>query len=149
MQESSEERTIGEFTIVRLVGQGTFGSVFLVKHSSTQAYFAIKTPRKDSTGKVNPSYSSLFAKEASILRQLSHRNVIRFIKTVEEGAACSVVLEYVSGVDLGKLLREREDSFSEREAAEIVKNIIAGILHIHSRGIVHRDLKPRRHSFIR
>jgi serine/threonine protein kinase len=139
-----DSNTVGEFSLVKVVGEGSFGSVYLAKHLATNAYFAIKKPKRDSQGKPSQTYSSLFAKEASILKQLSHRNVIRYYKTVEEEGECHVVLEFVSGIDLGKVISKQRVPFSEREAAEIMKNILNGLTHVHSKGIVHRDLKPSR-----
>lgn len=135
---------IGGFKIVRQVGEGSFGSVYLAKHQATEGYVAIKAARRTHDKKTMATRNSLIEIEGSILQQISHKNIVKLYKCFEEAGVKVLVLEFLSGIDLCKMLPTRPASMGEREAAAILKHILEGVEYLHSRKIVHRDVKPSR-----
>jgi serine/threonine protein kinase len=137
---------IGGFKIVRQVGEGSFGSVYLAKHQGTEGYVAIKAARRTVDKKAMATRNSLIEIEGAILQQLSHKNIVKVYKCFEEAGVKALVLEFLSGIDLCKLLPSGKPGLEEREAAIIVRYILEGLNYLHSLNIVHRDVKPSRLS---
>ena len=133
---------IGGFKIVRQVGEGSFGSVYLAKHQGTEGYVAIKAARKTADKKTMATRNSLIEIEGSILQQLAHKNIVKLYKCFEEAGVKVLVLEFLSGIDLCKLLPSRQAQMGEREGAAILKYILEGLQYLHTRNLVHRDIKP-------
>lgn len=133
---------IGGFKIVRQVGEGSFGSVYLAKHQGTEGYVAIKAARRTTDKKLMATRNSLIEIEGSILQQVSHKNIVKLYKCFEEASVKALVLEFLSGIDLCKLLPTGQSQMGEREAASILKYILEGLQYLHARNLVHRDIKP-------
>lgn len=79
--------------------------------------------------------------EVRLARQVSHRNVCRVYDIVEHEGQSFLSMEFVDGEDLGSLLR-RAGRLAPEKAAEIARQICAGLHAAHEKGILHRDLKP-------
>lgn len=96
---------------------------------------------------INPQYSrddeirARFQREARAIAKLSHANVVQIYDLRTEGEQFSLILEFVEGMSLGKLLKER-GPLPPHIAVTIAADIAAGLDHAHSAGIIHRDLKP-------
>jgi serine/threonine protein kinase len=85
--------------------------------------------------------SARFEEEARALRQLDHPHVVRVLATAEadDGRFC-LVMEFVDGCDLGRLLRA--EKLSMERAMDIFQKVCAAVAHAHEHGLVHRDIKP-------
>ncbi len=132
------DRTIGKFEIVRRLGQGAMGEVFLARDPSIGREVAIKT--------ILPSLGPMddvrqrFAREAQAAGLLQHPNVATVFEYGEDHDVLYLAMEYVPGEDLGTLLQR--DELSSAKVLEIVAQICEGLHHAHKQGIVHRDIKP-------
>lgn len=133
---------IGCFRIVKKIGEGSFGKVFLGKNSATESYAAIKSAKRSRDTRIMAINNRMIRAEASILGQLTHKNIVKLYQSIEEEGIHSMVIEFVSGIDLGKLLASEKTVFTEREASSIIKNILEGLEYLHSKNITHRDIKP-------
>ena len=125
-----------DYVMIKEIGHGAYGVVFLAQHKQSLAYRAIKAIQK-----IRIEHYQTFINEIEILKKLDHPNIVNIIETYENERACFVVLEQCKGGDLyDKLSKLR--TFSEAMAAGIVKQIISAIMYCHNHGICHRDLKP-------
>jgi serine/threonine protein kinase len=91
--------------------------------------------------KGDPAHRERFRREATLMMNLRHENVVGVYDHFKEGSAYYLVMEFVDGRPLSELLA-REGALPPGEAAWLGIQIATALAHIHSQGIVHRDLKP-------
>lgn len=125
---------IGRFRIVRELGRGAQGIVYLVHDTLLERPAALKWWRASTDA------SALHA-EARIVSTLQHPNIVTLYDVVEEAGAHGLVFEYVEGQTLAQLL-QRQGSCSAAQAVRLVLGLLGGIACAHAQGVVHRDLKP-------
>jgi WD40 repeat protein len=133
-------RQLGRFTIVRELGQGGGGVVFLANDPQLKRHVALKIPRPEAV--FSPSMQQRFLREAEAAAQLDHRNIVPIYEAGECGGICFLITAYCPGPNLGAWLRERPKPVPVRQAALIVAALAAGVAHVHGRGVLHRDIKP-------
>ncbi|MFH1137958.1 MAG: serine/threonine-protein kinase, partial [Pseudomonadota bacterium] len=131
-------RTIREYKIVADLGEGGMGSVYLAEHS-VLGKFALK--RLDPKLARDPRLRERFAKEAKAQFGLKHPNIVQLNNFMEDMGELFLVMEYVSGPSLEKLLTGR-GALPEKEALSIIKGVLSGLNYAHSQGVIHRDIKP-------
>jgi len=126
---------VGKYEILRSLGSGGFGSVFLAKDTWLNIKVAIKVPHKQSM--------ELFKllKEPRLQAALNHPNIVRTISAEKENRVFFMVMEYVKGKTLEKIL-EKEKILDSDTAIDYTKQIAYGVDHAHKNKIVHRDLRP-------
>lgn len=118
------------------LGQGAFGSCFLVKLKNSNITRAVKTIPKNKI--TDPK---TFQNEINIMRTLDHPNVIKLYEIFDDSQFVYLVMEYCEGGELFDKIIEA-GYFNEQKAKQIFREIVSGISHCHSSGICHRDLKP-------
>lgn len=126
---------VGKYEIIRSLGSGGFGSVYLAKDTWLDIKVAIKVPHKQSA----ELYKLL--KEPRLQAALNHPNIVRMIAAEKENKVFFMVMEYVKGKTLEKIL-EKEKLLDCERALDFVKQIAQGIDHAHKNKIIHRDLRP-------
>jgi len=126
---------VGKYEIIRSLGSGGFGQVFLAKDTWLNIYVALKVPHKQST--------ELFKllKEPRLQAALNHPNIVRMIAAEKENKVFFMVMEYVKGRSLEKIL-EKEKILDFDTASEYIVQIADAVNHAHTNKIVHRDLRP-------
>lgn len=126
---------VGKYQILRSLGSGGFGAVFLAKDTWLNTKVAIKVPHKQSV--------ELFKllKEPRLQAALNHPNIVRMISAEKEDKIFFMVMEYVKGSTLEKAIDEKRILGWDR-ATEIILQIASAVHHAHSNKIVHRDLRP-------
>ncbi len=133
------ERLAGRYRIVRLLGRGGMGAVFLADDLRLNQPVAIKFLPPALAA--DPARLAAFHNEVSIARQISHPNVCRVYDIGDVDGHLFLTMEYVDGEDLASALRHR-GAFPEAEGIELARQICAGLAAVHARGVLHRDLKP-------
>jgi serine/threonine protein kinase len=130
---------IGRFDIVKRLGTGGYGIVFLAIDPGVGREVAIKIPRTD----LLSSREQLirFAREANIVGLLEHPNIVPVYESDCDGTVPYIVMPYIRGKTLREW-RAGEPNVSPHTAAEIVRQLAAAVQHAHERGVLHRDLKP-------
>jgi serine/threonine protein kinase len=126
---------VGKYEIIRSLGSGGFGSVFLAKDTWLDIKVAIKVPHKQS--------QELFKllKESRLQAALNHPNIVRMIAAEKEDKTFFMVMEYVRGKTLEKIL-QKEHVLAAEQALDYTKQLCAGVDHAHKNKIIHRDLRP-------
>jgi serine/threonine protein kinase len=133
-------RTIidGRYEVVRSIGAGAMGSVFLVKHLRLGKLFALKMVNPKLAGV--PEFASRFEREADVCSRLKHPNCISvtdFGQTSD--GSLYLVMEYAEGEQLNEVVGKGK--VEVLEAVEYVRQILLGLKHAHKEGLVHRDIK--------
>ena len=127
------------YHILKRIGEGGMGRVYLGEHVKMNRQCAIKVM---SPSLVNDSESaSRFAREASSAARIIHPNVAAVFDYGESDGLVYLVMEYVDGEPLSRLLA-RESPFALERAVDLGRQIADGLGAAHELGIVHRDLKP-------
>jgi formylglycine-generating enzyme required for sulfatase activity len=135
MKPCCEGQRVGEYILEEPIGKGAFGEVWKAHHHERPGKMAaVKIP-------TDPDYVRELRREAT-LPELDHPNIVQLIGSDSFADPPYVVMELVEGGSLADLLRSQPDGLPENVVREILKGVLAGLSHAHSKGIVHRDLKP-------
>lgn len=129
----------GAYSVIELLGRGGMGQVFLGKHPGLNRTVAIKVLGADLEGDEN-AYQR-FLQEAQVVAKLNHPNIVTLYDMGEREGNPYLVMEYVEGLDLSNLLKQR-GRLGLEEALPLLADIAAALDYAHNMGIVHRDIKP-------
>ncbi|KKK16251.1 hypothetical protein AOCH_006603 [Aspergillus ochraceoroseus] len=134
-----KETTFGQYILGQTLGEGEFGKVKLGWKRDGTIQVAIKLIRRETLGS-NPSRLPKIYREISILRDLSHPNIVRLHEMVETDRHIGIIMEYASGGELfDHILRNRY--LKDNAARRLFAQLVSGVGYLHKKGIVHRDLK--------
>ena len=122
----------------KALGQGSFGTVYLVKHLQLQRYYAMKVIKKKS--KSNTEEESLM-NEINILRKLDHPNILKITDFYNLKNEYNIITEYCQEGELFDEIKANAP-FSEALAGWYMRQILQAVCYCHGCHIVHRDLKP-------
>ena len=129
------------YRIVRKLGQGGMGSVYLARHTLMDEPRALKFLASEFSS--DQAFTSRFLREVRTLRQVRHRNVVDCgdLEPAEDDSLF-FPMEFVDGPDLRELLLQAQGPFDVQMALEIARGIAQGLGAAHALGLVHRDIKP-------
>jgi len=130
---------IGGYEIVRPLGAGSMGQVYLSCHTELTHYVAMKVLFPEVAQ--DEIASARFRNEIFAAYGVCHPNVVRAYEYLKEGNILAYTMEYVAGTDLGYRM-EQHPPFSTEEMVNLLTQVCDGLQAIHNAGIVHRDLKP-------
>jgi len=125
------------FTLEEELGRGGFSIVKKGVNKQTGEAFAVKIIAKNQA----EDEISLLRREIEIMRKLKHDHIIQLFDVFDEDETIYLVLELVTGGELFDQIIAR-GSYSERDAANIIRQILEAVAFMHTHGIAHRDLKP-------
>jgi WD40 repeat protein len=133
-------RRLGRFEVVRELGRGGCGIVFLARDPVLQREVALKVPRPDAL--LTPDLRQRFLREARAAAGLDHPNVVPVYEAGEDGVICYIASAYCPGVTLREWLKAQREPVPVRVAAGLVAVLAEAVEYTHSQGVLHRDLKP-------
>ncbi len=130
---------IGErFEVVRKLGKGGMGEIYLAKDVKLRRQVAVKTI---SSPVVSPgALKKRFIREAQTASQIDHQNICTIYEIYEDEQNNYIVMQYIDGVSLERLLKHKKLRIGK--AVDICIQLCEGMIAAHSRGVIHRDLKP-------
>jgi len=118
------------------LGRGGFSIVYEGINKDTQEKFAIKAIDKNQSVELD-----ILNREIDIMKRLKHKNIIQLYDVYNEEENLYLVIELVTGGELFDHIIDR-GNYSERDAANIIKQVLEAIEFMHKNGVAHRDLKP-------
>jgi serine/threonine-protein kinase len=136
---ASPPKTVGSFEVVREIGQGGMGVVYLAHQPTLDRMVVLKKIRRELL--VDPGIVDRFQREARAAAAVHHQNVVSIYDCFEARGDHYIAQEFVDGHDLSRI-RTQVGRLDPEVAALIALEVARGLEEIHARGIVHRDLKP-------
>jgi eukaryotic-like serine/threonine-protein kinase len=139
IREKVHGLVVGRYVILDRLGAGSKGRVFRAQHRLMGRVVALKVIAPHIASRA--SSIARFYREMRMIGRLDHPNVIRAFDADQIGELLYIVMEYVPGRSLDRVLEER-GPIPPAEAANYTAQAARGLGHSHDRGIIHRDIKP-------
>ncbi|MEZ6130239.1 MAG: protein kinase [Planctomycetaceae bacterium] len=135
--QSAIPAAIGRYLVVKVLGKGGFGTVYLAQDNDLHRRVAVKVPHRGLEG----SEQRRWLEEARMVAALDHEHIVPVydIGSTTDGSSF-MVSKYIEGITLGDLCRERQTSF--RRICELIQTIAEALHFAHRQGVIHRDIKP-------
>jgi WD40 repeat protein len=131
---------LGRFEVIREIGRGGFGVVYLARDPLLGRDVALKVPRAEIL--ITPEARRRFLREGRAAAGLDHPHIIPVFEAGEIGPFAYIVSAYCEGPTLSAWLRERTGPVPPRAAARLLADLAGAVQHAHDRGVLHRNLKP-------
>lgn len=127
-----------KYILKDVLGTGAFSQVRLAESKEHPGeLYAIKVIDKKALKGKEDSLEN----EIKVLRRLDHPNVVKLLEAYESKSYVYLVMELVTGGELFDRIVEK-GSYTEKDAADLIKQVLSAVGYMHSSGVVHRDLKP-------
>ena len=130
---------IGDYKIQQKIGSGGMGVVYRGLHVRLGQVVAVKDLSPELAS--DPEMRQRFIREARIQAQLNHPNVVNVHNLLEHDGRLLLVMEFVEGETLDKLIQDN-GALPYDKAIEIIRPVLDALSFMHSKGVIHRDLKP-------
>ncbi len=134
---SGQRELLGRYRLGRVIGNGGMGNVYEAYDKTLGRTVAVKMLRVDT---FSPEALDRFEREARAQASLNHPNIVSLYEFGHHQGIPFLVMEYVAGGPLSKVLRERP--LPSRTSARLMVPIARAVAHAHQKGLLHRDLKP-------
>jgi WD40 repeat protein len=131
---------LGRFRLVRVLGAGGFGVVYLARDPRLSRQVALKVPRPEVL--LTSDLRRRFVREARAAARLSHPHIVPVFESGKAGPFCFLVAAYCAGGTLAAWLAKRQQPLPARAAATLTALLAGAVQHAHEHGVLHRDLKP-------
>lgn len=138
LRAALESKLLGQYRIIRLLGRGGMGAVYLARDLTLDREVAVKVISTDERGR---EIYDRFRREARTAAKLSHPNIVPLHAFGEVEGMPYFVMGYVRGESLAARLR-RDGKLPEDEGRRVVAEVADALHHAHRQGIIHRDVKP-------
>ena len=129
-----------------LIGEGSFGSVYLALHAVTGELMAVKqvelpnVARGTESDKKKQNMITALKQEIDLLQGLRHPHIVQYLGTSSDEEHLNIFLEYVPGGSIAGMLKQY-NTFQEPLIRNFVRQILDGLSYLHGRNIIHRDIK--------
>jgi serine/threonine protein kinase len=140
-----EGRTLGKFDVIREIGRGAMGTVYLGHDPFTDRDVAIKVAHADQLNdpRQGSRYRKMFFNEAKVAGRLRHPNIVEVYDAGVSGETCFIVMEYVAGGQTLYAHIRPESLLPMEDAVRIIFKCARALDYAHRKGVIHRDIKPR------
>ena len=135
--------TLGRYQVLKELGRGAMGVVYLGKDPTIQRFVAIKTMRLEDIDKEEDlkEFRDRFFREAESTGRLSHPNIITVYDAGEQDGLAYIAMEYLEGVLLNCYC-QKSTLVPAKQALQIVATVAEALDYAHGQGVIHRDVKP-------
>ena len=135
--------SLGRYQIIKELGRGAMGVVYLGKDPTIQRHVAIKTMRLDEIDNEEElkQFRDRFFREAESTGRLSHPNIVTVYDAGEQDGLAYIAMEYLEGTMLSNYC-QKTTRLPAKQALQIVAAVADALDYAHSHGVVHRDVKP-------
>lgn len=130
---------LGKYKLLGHLGTGGMSMVYLAQHQVMERLVAIKVLPKKYVEDAN--YLERFQREARAVAALDHPHIVRAYDIDRDGTNHYIVMEYVEGRDLLRMVTE-DGPLDYAVAADFIAQVALGLQHAHESGLIHRDVKP-------
>jgi energy-coupling factor transporter ATP-binding protein EcfA2 len=139
LNPAGNEERIGRYRLVRLLGEGAFGRVWLASDDELRRQVAIKVPQPERFQRAEDAEAYLA--EARTLASLDHPHIVPIydVGRTPDGSIY-VVAKFIEGTDLAQLIKQQRPSVAQ--ATALLAKIAEGLHHAHQKHLIHRDIKP-------
>ena len=138
-----EIKQVDDLKLIKLLGKGAFGEVYLTQKNGMPGYYATKS--LDRTYSEKKENLNRLINEITVFKKIQHPNVVSLVDLKQTKSHIYIVMEYCNGGSLTeclhKYMKQYGRPFPEQVVQYIMKQIISGLDAFHSRNILHRDLK--------
>ena len=137
------EPKISDFQILKELGAGSFGHVYLVSHKITKVQYAIKAI--DKRDKSNQNEKPYFRREIEVMYKIHHPNVVKLFGHFEDNNYCYFIMEYIEKGNIYNLIpHDGKKKLNTKIVASLIKDVISAVYYLHHMKpiIIHRDIKP-------
>ncbi|BBY95615.1 protein kinase [Mycobacterium gallinarum] len=128
------------YTIERQLGAGGMGEVYLARHPRLPRHDALKVLRSDISS--DPDYIERFNREADLASKLWHAHIVGIHDRGKYRGRLWISMDFVDGIDAGRLLQEHPDGVPEDLVLDIVEAVASALDYAHGMNLLHRDVKP-------
>ena len=134
---------VDDLTLIKPLGKGAFGEVFLTSKQGTTQKFATK--QIDKKYAANPKAKKYLDNEIMILKDIDHENIVKLYDVKETSQYFYLVTEYCNGGGLSDCLEKYQEehnaAFPEELVQYLMKQIVSALRYLHRKRILHRDIK--------
>jgi serine/threonine-protein kinase len=142
MDSTDTKPTLGRYEVMKELGRGAMGVVYLGKDPKINRDVAIKTLRYEEIDVEQvPEIKTRFFREAEAAGKLSHPNIVRVYDVGEDNDIAYMAMEFLEGSDLARYCA-RESRLPFGEVLRVITNVAEALDYAHLNGVVHRDIKP-------
>ena len=131
---------LGRYVILDRLGAGAMGRVYRARHRLMGREVALKVIEPGAAA--GPNARARFRREMRLVGRLDHPNIVRAFDADQVGPVLYLVMEYLPGRGLDRVLEDRGGPLPVAEAVGYAAQAALGLAHAHARGVVHRDIKP-------
>lgn len=128
------------YTIIRIVGRGGMGEIYLARHPHLPRNEALKVLPAELSR--DPMYRQRFVKEAEHASSVVHPSIVTIFNSGEYDGHLWIAMEYIDGIDALRLLRQTPQGLDTPTVIAIVRAVGAALDRAHATGLLHRDVKP-------
>ena len=136
---TTKKTSLEDFTIIKLLGKGSYAKVVLSEHNLNGKFYALKMINKNMLNSLDKQHEAHIEKQC--LAELRHNNILKLNKTFQDKKNLYFALEYCSNKDLGYLLNKL-GKLDYNLSQYFASQILVALSYMHKAGIYHRDLKP-------
>ena len=140
-KETEVGNKLSDFEIIKELGKGSYGTVYTVKSLLNSNIYVMK---KMEINHLKHRQQQECYREVSILKKVSHRNIIKYYSSFLENEILYIIMEYAELGDLYSLIKhykKHSKYFEEIDLWKISSEILSGLEYLHSQKIIHRDIK--------
>jgi serine/threonine protein kinase len=130
---------IRDYQVLEQIGAGGMGTVYLARHTRLDKTVALKIMKGDRER--DSQAIARFEREMWAVGKLEHPHIVRALDAGEEAGTHFLVMEFLEGCDLGRLLKAK-GPMEVPLACELIRQAALGLQHAHDHNLVHRDVKP-------